>query len=209
MSWDRIRWRSRSRGPANRSSSTTNGWAACWLGSRLGTAVNSPPLHTPAAASRGASPAMLSGPNERGARCRADSGCRADNVTRRRSRRVGADAELEVDHRLPYFAFPSGAKYGLRPRNPRGGVEYRVPNNASQAKRLRQSRMRRLRNRQVRSEIRTRSKKLFAMTSREEAEPALSELYQMLDRATRSNVLKPNTAARQKARASRHVRDLA
>ena len=84
-----------------------------------------------------------------------------------------------------------------------------MPNNASQAKRLRQSRMRRLRNRQVRSEIRTRSKKLLAMTSREEAEPALSELYQMLDRATRRNVLKPNTAARQKARASRHVRDLA
>ncbi len=47
------------------------------------------------------------------------------------------------------------------------------------------------------------------MTSPEEAEPALSELYQVLDRAARRNVLKPNTAARQKARASRHVRDLA
>ncbi|WP_419948815.1 30S ribosomal protein S20 [Candidatus Palauibacter sp.] len=84
-----------------------------------------------------------------------------------------------------------------------------MPNNASQAKRLRQSRARRLRNRRVRAEIRTRTKKLLAMTSSEEAEPALSELYRILDRATRRNVLKPNTAARQKARAARHVRDLA
>lgn len=84
-----------------------------------------------------------------------------------------------------------------------------MPNNASQAKRLRQSRARRLRNRRVRSEIRTRAKKLFATTSREEAEPALSELYRAIDRATRRNVLKTNTAARQKARAARHVRDLA
>lgn len=84
-----------------------------------------------------------------------------------------------------------------------------MPNNASQAKRLRQSRVRRLRNRRVRSEIRTRTKKLFAITSREEGEAALSDLYRTLDRATRRNVLKSNTAARQKARAARHVRDLA
>lgn len=84
-----------------------------------------------------------------------------------------------------------------------------MPNNASQAKRLRQSRVRRLRNRRVRSEIRTRTKKLLEITSREEGEAALSDLYRVLDRATRRNVLKSNTAARQKARAARHVRDLA
>ena len=84
-----------------------------------------------------------------------------------------------------------------------------MPNNESQKKRLRQSRARRLRNRQVRSEIRTRTKHIFAMDNRAEAEPALSELYRVLDRATRRNVIKANTAARQKARAARHVGDLA
>ncbi len=83
-----------------------------------------------------------------------------------------------------------------------------MPNNESHKKRLRQSRARRLRNRQVRSEIRTRTKRLLAMESRERATAELSELYRVLDRATRRNVIKANTAARQKARAARHVRDL-
>ena len=61
----------------------------------------------------------------------------------------------------------------------------------------------------MRSEIRTRTKRLLEITSREEGEAALSDLYRVLDRATRRNVLKSNTAARQKARAARHVRDLA
>ena len=84
-----------------------------------------------------------------------------------------------------------------------------MPNNASQKKRLRQSRARRLRNRQVRSEIRTRTTGLLAMQAREEAEPALSELYRVLDRATRRNIIRKNTAARQKSRAARHVGNLA
>jgi len=84
-----------------------------------------------------------------------------------------------------------------------------VPNNASQKKRLRQSRVRRLRNRQVRSEIRTRTRRLLAMDSAEGAQAALSELYALLDRAARRNVIPPNAAARQKARAARHVRHLA
>ena len=83
-----------------------------------------------------------------------------------------------------------------------------MPNNESHKKRLRQSRARRLRNRQVRSEIRTMTKRLLATESRERATVELSELYRVLDRATRRNVIKANTAARQKARAARHVRDL-
>ena len=84
-----------------------------------------------------------------------------------------------------------------------------MPNNESQKKRLRQSRARRLRNRRVRSEIRTRTKQILASESREEATSALSDLYRVLDRATRRNVIKANTAARQKARAARHVNGLA
>jgi ribosomal protein S20 len=47
------------------------------------------------------------------------------------------------------------------------------------------------------------------MDSAEEARTALSELYAALDRAARKNVVHPNTAARQKARAARHVQRLA
>ena len=83
-----------------------------------------------------------------------------------------------------------------------------MPNNESQKKRLRQSRARRLRNRRVRSEIRTRTKRLLETESPQEAAPALSELYRVLDRATRRNVINANAAARQKARAARHVNRL-
>lgn len=83
-----------------------------------------------------------------------------------------------------------------------------VPNNASQKKRLRQSETRRLRNRKVRSGIRTRTKKLLALDSADGAEAALSELYTALDRAARKNLMPPKTAARQKALAARHVNGL-
>lgn len=83
-----------------------------------------------------------------------------------------------------------------------------MPNNPSQKKRLRQSRARRARNREVRSEIRTRTKRILAMDSADGAEDALSELYALLDRAARKNVIPPNAAARRKARAARHVRHL-
>jgi ribosomal protein S20 len=46
------------------------------------------------------------------------------------------------------------------------------------------------------------------MESAEEAQSALPALYAALDRAARRRIIQPNTAARQKARAARHVRDL-
>jgi len=83
-----------------------------------------------------------------------------------------------------------------------------VPNNASQKKRLRQSRVARARNREARSEVRTRTKKLLAMDSADGADAALGDLYRVLDRAARKNQISPNAAARQKARAARHVNRL-
>ncbi|MCG8467396.1 MAG: 30S ribosomal protein S20 [Gemmatimonadetes bacterium] len=83
-----------------------------------------------------------------------------------------------------------------------------MPNNESQRKRLRQSRARRAKNRMERSEIRTRTKRLLAMESREEANAALSELYQVIDRAARRRIIEPNAAARQKSRVARHVQSL-
>ncbi len=83
-----------------------------------------------------------------------------------------------------------------------------MPNNASHKKRLRQSRARRLKNRKVRSEVRTRQKHLHGLDDRTEADQALSGLYRVLDRASRRGVIPKNTAARQKARAARHVQSL-
>lgn len=83
-----------------------------------------------------------------------------------------------------------------------------MPNNPSAKKRLRQSKERRLRNRAARSEIRTRTKRLLSLDSAEEAQAALRELYSALDRAARRRTIPPNAAARQKARAARHVQSL-
>lgn len=84
-----------------------------------------------------------------------------------------------------------------------------MPNTKSAKKRLRQSRERRQRNRKVRSEIRTRTRRLLATESAEEAEAQLPEFYSLLDRAAGRRVLHPKTAARQKARIARHVQELA
>jgi small subunit ribosomal protein S20 len=83
-----------------------------------------------------------------------------------------------------------------------------VPTIKSAKKRLRQSEKRRVRNKAVRSQIRTRIRKLLATTSRDEAEPQLAELYALLDRAASRRVLHANTAARRKARMARHVESL-
>jgi len=83
-----------------------------------------------------------------------------------------------------------------------------VPNNASQAKRLRQSRERRMRNRRAKSEIRTRTKNVLATETREAGEEALSALYRALDRAARKRIVAPRHASRQKSRAARHVATL-
>lgn len=83
-----------------------------------------------------------------------------------------------------------------------------MPNNASQKKRLRQSEASRLANRRVKSDIRTRTKRLLAMDSADEAGAALSDLYSRIDRAARKRILQPNAASRQKARLARHVERL-
>lgn len=84
-----------------------------------------------------------------------------------------------------------------------------MPNTQSAKKRLRQSRRRRLQNRSLRSEIRTRIRRILEMDSADEAREAVSQLYTVLDRASRKGIVHPGTAARQKARVARHVNRLA
>lgn len=83
-----------------------------------------------------------------------------------------------------------------------------MPNTRSAKKRLRQNEKRRIRNRSLRSRIKTCARKLRELESPEGADELLSELYGLLDQAARKRVLHPNAAARRKARAARHVRRL-
>lgn len=80
-----------------------------------------------------------------------------------------------------------------------------MPNIKSARKRYRQSLKRRAHNRSIRSEIRTRTRKLLATESAAEAETAIKQLYSLLDKAAGRSILHPNAAARQKARLARHL----
>lgn len=83
-----------------------------------------------------------------------------------------------------------------------------MPNIKSAKKRLRQSRRRREHNKDVRSSIRTVTKKLLQSESPEEAESLYRRASAMLDRAARRGILPENAAARRKSRLSRYVSSL-
>ena len=83
-----------------------------------------------------------------------------------------------------------------------------MPNIKSAKKRLRQSRKRRDRNRNVRSEIRTRTKSLLKTESAGEAEEAYRTISSLLDTAARKGIVSKQAAARRKSRLGRYVRKL-
>lgn len=83
-----------------------------------------------------------------------------------------------------------------------------MPTIESARKRLRQARKRRERNKSVQSEIRTRTRTFMSLDSADEAEEMLDELYSLLDRAVRKNVIHENKAARKKSRLARHLAKL-
>jgi len=83
-----------------------------------------------------------------------------------------------------------------------------VPNIQSAKKRLRQSRKRRVHNRDVRSSIRTLTKTLLHTDSAEEAEGVYRQVSSLLDRAARKGVLPKNAVDRRKSRLSRYVQSL-
>lgn len=85
---------------------------------------------------------------------------------------------------------------------------HQVPTIKSAKKRLRQSEKRRERNKGVRSEIRTRTRRILETEDAEQAATRLKELYRLLDRAAGRGIIHPNAAARKKARAARHVETL-
>lgn len=83
-----------------------------------------------------------------------------------------------------------------------------MPNIKSAKKRLRQSRKRREHNKDVKSSIRTVTKRLLQTESQDEAEEMLRQATSMLDRAARRGILPKNAVARRKSRLSRYVSSL-
>jgi small subunit ribosomal protein S20 len=77
---------------------------------------------------------------------------------------------------------------------------------SSAEKRHRQSEERRLRNKAVKSAVRTSAKKFVVLAQKKEvaeAEAALTETIKKLDTAARKGIIKKNTASRKKSRMQR------
>lgn len=81
-----------------------------------------------------------------------------------------------------------------------------MANIASQIKRNRQNEKRRLRNRAVRSEVRTRMKSAIDAAGTDEQDEALRAATKRIDKAVSKGVLHKNTAARTKSRLHAQVK---
>ena len=82
---------------------------------------------------------------------------------------------------------------------------------SSAEKRHRQSEERRLRNKSVRSAVRTSVKKVVILGQKKDAEgaeTALRDMIKRIDTAAQKGVIKKNTAARKKSRMQRYVNAL-
>jgi small subunit ribosomal protein S20 len=76
-----------------------------------------------------------------------------------------------------------------------------MPNNAAAEKRMRQEKKRRLRNRMVKSTVRTQiTKARLAIDSEVDAQEAVRAAVSELDRAAKKGVIHRNNAARRKSR---------
>lgn len=80
-----------------------------------------------------------------------------------------------------------------------------LPTLASSKKRMRQAEKARLRNRSVRSSLRTSLKKILATNSKEEAEALINSTQSAIDKTAQKGVIHRNAAARYKSKVQRHV----
>ena len=83
-----------------------------------------------------------------------------------------------------------------------------MANIKSQIKRNRQNEKRRLRNRAVRSELRTREKAAIAAAGGDGEAEALRQTIKRIDRAASKGVIHKNTAARKKSRLTARIKAL-
>jgi len=83
-----------------------------------------------------------------------------------------------------------------------------LPHHKSAAKRIRQDKKRRARNRAVKSEVKLVVKKVTAVTDSEEGAKILPEVNSVIDKAAKKGVLHWRTAARKKSRLAKQVKSL-
>jgi small subunit ribosomal protein S20 len=79
-----------------------------------------------------------------------------------------------------------------------------MPQHQSAIKRVRQNEVRRLRNNQKRSKLRTLYKKAMSATTKDEAEKSYKDAIAYIDRLSVKGILHKNTAARKKSALTRH-----
>lgn len=83
-----------------------------------------------------------------------------------------------------------------------------MPQHKSAIKRVRQNKVRNLRNREQRSQMRTLIKKAFASTEKESATVAYREAVSYLDKMATKGILHKNNAANKKAQLTKHLNSL-
>jgi len=83
-----------------------------------------------------------------------------------------------------------------------------LPHHKSAAKRIRQDKKKRARNRAVKSEVKLVVKKVTATTDPEEGVKVLPEVNSVIDKAAKKGVLHWRTAARKKSRLAKRVNSL-
>lgn len=84
-----------------------------------------------------------------------------------------------------------------------------MPQHKSAAKRLRQDKKRRARNRAVKSEVKSVSKQVLGAGSGDDAQKLLSQAESAIDRAAKKGVIHWKNAARKKSRLAKRTRKAA
>lgn len=80
-----------------------------------------------------------------------------------------------------------------------------MPSHISQKKRLRQNKRNNLRNRSIKSTIKTIAKKVNRAEKAEDIKENLSKVYSVIDKAAKKNVYHRNKASRLKSKIARSV----
>lgn len=83
-----------------------------------------------------------------------------------------------------------------------------MPNTKQAKKRMETDDIRRMRNKVVRSSMRSAVKKVLSAETTADAEAALPTAFKQVDKAAKKNIIHDNAAARKKAQLNRHIQKL-
>ncbi|QDV09679.1 30S ribosomal protein S20 [Planctomycetes bacterium Poly30] len=83
-----------------------------------------------------------------------------------------------------------------------------MPNTKQAKKRMETDDIRRMRNKVVRSSMRSAVKKVLSAETTADAQAALPTAFKQVDKAAKKNIIHDNAAARKKAQLNRHIQKL-